>query len=147
LAEAIQHENKVETLLIKAILADGADMGNVQLFDSKAGVLTIIAQKGFKKDFLEHFKIVKPFDTSACGRSIGIGSTITINDVTLDTGFIPHRAVAKSAGFRAVKSVPIIHNKKLLGIISTHFREPKWNWEKDTLQKVALDLAAVMAKV
>src|SRR5688572_27118166 len=112
-------------------------MGNIQLLDPESNNLYIVAQVGFKDDFLKHFEIVKAFDNSACGRAFGISTPIIINDVTLDKAFAPHLKIAKSAGLRAVKSVPLItSDNKGLGVISTHFREPKYNWDTNKLNSI-----------
>ncbi len=128
--------------LEKAIESENADMGTVQLFDPSTNTLKIAAQVGFNKDFLEHFKTAMPFDNSSCGRAAGIVSPVIISDVLLDIGYAPHRPVAKSAGFRSVKSVPIMgKNKQMLGILSTHYKEPKWNWETNKITDVLKELA------
>ncbi len=68
-----------------------------------------------------------------------------IIDVMLDIAFIPHRDIARSAGFRSVKSVPIFSKpKNLLGVISTHFTNPKWDWEMNKLDEVIGELAELL---
>lgn len=121
-------------ILEEAIHLDKADMGLIQLFDLKKEILRVIAQKGFKKDFLELFKTVRAFDPSAYGRALGLRSPITISDVTLDIALAPFIKIIRAAGFRAVKSIPVITKcNELIGVISTHFKEPKWQWDTDTL--------------
>lgn len=138
-------DEKLNDILQRAIVLDKASFGNIQLYDSKTGTLHIIAQQGFNRDFLDHFKVVNAFDSSACGRASGIGSPVIIIDVMLDIAFIPHRHIARSAGFRSVKSVPIISTpKKLLGVISTHFTNPKWDWEMNTLDEVIPELVKLL---
>lgn len=136
---------QLDYYLVKAIQEDGADMGNIQLFDAGTQTLKIVAQSGFRNEFLNYFKVVKAFDTSACGRAVGIGSPVIIEDVMLDIAFIPHREIAKSAGFRCVKSVPIVSNdNNLLGIISTHYKHPKWNWDMDAINPVIKHLSELL---
>jgi signal transduction histidine kinase len=51
---------------------------------------------------------------------------VIIEDVQTDPDFAPHRAIAAAAGFRAVQSTPVMsRNGELLGILSTHFRNPQ----------------------
>jgi GAF domain-containing protein len=46
-------------------------------------------------------------------------------DVENDPDFAPYRNEAKRAGFRSVKSTPLITpDNKLVGIVSTHFAAP-----------------------
>jgi putative methionine-R-sulfoxide reductase with GAF domain len=112
--------------LQQMITIEKSQMGNIQRFDPIKQELRIIVHQGFKQDFLEHFRVVKAFDTSACGRAIAKGDTVFIDDVNTEKSFIAHRAIAASAGFRAVKSVPIISpTGSYLGVISTHYRDPK----------------------
>ena len=136
---------KLFPILEKAIRLDGVDMGNIQLFNSVDNTLQIASQIGFTDEVLIHFKIVKRFDTTACGRAAGIGRTVIINDVMQDIGFTQHRDIIKAAGFRSVKSVPIINvNGKLLGIISTHCISPKTNWEMNKIDCVVTELAELI---
>lgn len=117
-------------LLQKLIRIDRAQKGNIQLYHTKTKELTIIAQSGFGNDFLDYFKIVRPFDSSACGRAMGIGSPVLIDNVMMDVGFAPHRDIAQAADFRAVKSVPILsRDGRFVGIASTHFQQPQLQWD------------------
>jgi hypothetical protein len=137
---------KLSTLLQRAILLDGADFGNIQLYDLSDEILRIIVQKGFREDFLRHFEIVRAFDSSACGRAGAIGSPVVISDVNVDIGFLPHLAVAKSAGFRAVKSIPLhTRSKEYVGVLSTHFKNPQWSWDTQKTLCVCADVAQLLA--
>ena len=50
---------------------------------------------------------------------------VIVEDVQTDPGFAPHRQIAAAAGFRAVQSTPLFSRSgELLGMISTHFRQP-----------------------
>jgi GAF domain-containing protein len=120
----------LKALLNLVIEKEGADKGTLQKYQPEKKVLEVIEAEGFSKEFLEHFKMVKPFDSSCCGRAFGVGSTIIISDVELDEGFKPNLEIARSEGFRAVKSMPILDNSAhKIGVISVHFSEPKWNWD------------------
>jgi GAF domain-containing protein len=133
---------KLNTFLLKAIKMDNALKGNIQLYDEKDQTLKIIAEHGFGPAFLNHFKIVRAFDSSACGRAIGIGTPVVISDVELDKGFKPHLKVAREEGFRAVKSIPLISsNDKYAGVLSTHFKEATWSWEIKKLNHLSKELA------
>jgi PAS domain S-box-containing protein len=102
-----------------------ADKGNVQILHPERGVLTIEAQHGFEKDFLEFFREVSADDDTACGRALRTGERIVIEDVEQDAPFAPFREVARAAGYRAVVSTPLIgNNGSPLGMLSTHFRLP-----------------------
>jgi GAF domain-containing protein len=139
---------RIRILLRRAIALERSMGGNVQIYRQEDQSLVLVAQEGFKDGFLEHFKITKAFDSSACGRAIGIGSPVLISDVESDIGFKKHRKIAKAAGFRAVKSVPILsRGGKRLGVISNHYAEPKWKWETDRLDDIVPELSKALEKL
>jgi PAS domain S-box-containing protein len=114
----------LDEVLDAVIALHGADFGNVQLYDPDLRALTIVAQRGFRQDFLDHFRTVHE-ESAVCGRALQQQSRVVVEDVELDPGFAPHRLIAAAAGFRAVQSTPLVsRNGNLLGMISTHFRLP-----------------------
>ncbi|MEA3208490.1 MAG: hypothetical protein QOE70_1547 [Chthoniobacter sp.] len=114
----------LEEVLNATITLQNADFGNLQLYNPKTRALEIVAQRGFRQDFLDHFASVHD-DGAACGRAMNCGERVIVKDVLLDPAFEPHRAIAASAGFRAVQSTPLLgRGGKPLGMISTHFRQP-----------------------
>jgi hypothetical protein len=115
----------LERALDGAMSLMGADFGNVQLRDRRSGELRIAAQVGFGEDFLEHFAAVAD-DGSACGRAASRRAQVVVADVSTDEAFEPHRRIAAASGFRAVLSTPIVSpTGRLIGVVSTHFREPR----------------------
>lgn len=135
-------------ILDKAIESDNADMGSIQVFDKNTQTLHIIAQKGFANNFTESLLEVKPFDSSVYGRAIGIGNIIVISDIHEDMSSLEFRMIAKQSGYRAVKSIPLSnkHNDKL-GVISTHFRDKKWNWNLNSLNHLTPELTMILQKI
>jgi GAF domain-containing protein len=93
--------------LDRALRITNQRLGNIQLIDWKAGYLEIVAQQGFQPDFLDCFRRVTSSDSCASGRALLMRASIMINDVTQDDRFAPFRALAASAGFRAVQSTPL----------------------------------------
>ena len=135
---------KSQQILEKAIQSDNADMGNIQLYSPASQTLFILVHKGFRSNFLEYFKEVKTFDSSACGRAAGNGAPVVIKDTMQDLAFIQHRTIALSAGFRSVKSVPVLsRNKELLGMISTHYRHTLAENNADVLKDISGELATL----
>jgi PAS domain S-box-containing protein len=102
----------------------GADKGNVQLLSGgERRVLTIAAQQGFERDFLDFFHEVSAEDDSACGRALASGERVIIEDIETDPPYAPLRPIARAAGYRAVVSTPLLSfDGRPLGTISTHFR-------------------------
>jgi PAS domain S-box-containing protein len=113
----------LEEILDASINLQGADFGNIQLIDREKGELEIVAHRGFNQEFLEYFSDTD--ENAACGRAMKQGERVVIEDVENDAGFEPHREIAASAGYRAVQSTPLFDRKgELLGMLSTHFRQP-----------------------
>lgn len=130
----------LEDLLNSAIASCGADFGNIQLFNPQKNVLEIIAQKGFQSEFLEYFREVLLDHGSICSLAMMSNKRVVSEDVSSDPAFAAHRDIAASAGFRAVQSTPLrTHDGKLLGMLSTHFRNPTRLTERD---ERSLDLYA-----
>jgi signal transduction histidine kinase/ActR/RegA family two-component response regulator len=110
----------------------GADMGNVQLYDPQAQTLAIVAQRGFRQDFLDFFHTVSADDDTSCGRAVRSGGRAVIEDVQADPAYAPYRQVAAAAGYRAVQSTPLRSRRgELLGVLSTHFRRAHRPSERD----------------
>lgn len=125
LIEASDLPQGLEEMLDATMALQRADFGNVQLRDPATGVLEIVAQRGFSAAFLEHFARVDSSDESACGRAVRAGERVIIEDVHIDAGYAPHRAIAAAEGYRAVQSTPIRgRDGQALGMLSTHFRAP-----------------------
>jgi GAF domain-containing protein len=110
-------------LLDVALELVGASFGNVQAIDWTRGSLEIIRQRGFREEFLQHFKSVTPDDRSACGFALKTRKTVVISDLADDKSLSPQsRSVILGAGVRAVQSVPIVSTSgAFIGILSTHF--------------------------
>jgi two-component sensor histidine kinase len=115
-------ESGLREILLGAISVLSADKGNVQLLDPAGKVLTIAAQSGFEKPFLDRFRSVSADDDTACGRCLRGGHRIVIPDIEAEPSFAPFLSVAREAGYRSVQSTPLITPQcALLGIISTHW--------------------------
>lgn len=115
----------LEEMIAATIELLGADFGNIQLYDPKDRVLRIVVHRGFKPKFLDRFREVSVRDETACSRVLRTGRRIIIVDVEKDEPVAQRRAIARTAGYRAVQSTPLIaRDGRALGIISTHFRSP-----------------------
>ena len=114
----------LEEVLNATIALQSADFGNLQLYNERTQALEIVAQRDFGQDFLNHFSAVNE-SGAACGRALKRAERVIIEDVLTDPDFAPHRAIAASAGFRAIQSTPLFSRSgEPLGIVSTHFRQP-----------------------
>jgi PAS domain S-box-containing protein len=85
----------------------------------------IVAQRNVPEAFLTHFARVHD-ESAVCGGAVRRLERVIVEDVLADPLFAPERELAEVAGFRAVQSTPLVSRKgELLGVISTHFRQPR----------------------
>jgi two-component system CheB/CheR fusion protein len=119
----------VHTMLDGVIRASvditGAAMGNIQL-EEEPGVLTLAAETGFDRPFLDYFAHVDAHTDSACAAARTHGQRVLVNDVTASPIFSgrPSAPVMAAAGVRAVQSTPLFDRTgRFLGIFSTHYRD------------------------
>lgn len=125
-------EDGLEEILSATIALIGATKGNIQLLDRDRGVLTIATHRGFDRDFLETFKQVSTVDDSACGRALRLRRPVIIQDTETEPSYSRFRAAARTAGYRAVVSVPIMGRDELpVGMISAHFPSPRQLTEQE----------------
>lgn len=119
--------NDVASLTLdRALGLSGACMGNVQLVQwDDSPTLEIVAQRGFKDEFLDCFRSVSMVDPSACGRALASRETVIIDDVLEDGDYAPFRGVATRAGYRSVQSTLLMSSGgAVYGMVSTHAAEP-----------------------
>jgi GAF domain-containing protein len=142
------YRKELQSILDHGIWLNNTRLGNVQIYDHEKGVLEIVAQKGFRQDFLDHFREVKAVDHSACGRALGSAQLIKVDDVQTDQSFVPHRAIAMSANFRSVVSQPIISDGRvILGVVSLHFSKPRQDWDNLCISPMVNEMIRVLEKV
>jgi PAS domain S-box-containing protein len=114
----------LQLILDETIALQNADFGNVQVFNRDIRALEIIAQRGFRQDFITHCKNFCEVNSSS-RRALQCRKRVIIEDVMADEGFEPDRQIAASAGFRALQSTPLFSGSgEALGMLSTHFRTP-----------------------
>jgi GAF domain-containing protein len=115
-------EECLDAIVEAAIAITRANKGNLQLFNPTLGGFTIAAKRGFEDPFLKFFALV-PAGDSTCS----MGERVVVEDVTQSEIFVgkPSLDVLLTADIRAVQSMPMISSSgKVVGMISTHFREP-----------------------
>ncbi|RDS81299.1 PAS domain S-box protein [Dyella monticola] len=140
------------TKLLKAALdvtmaLHGADFGNVQVYEPETHTLRIAVQCGFEPMFLDHFAQVDAGEPSACGLALAGRRRKIVSDIETDPDCMPCRDVARAAGYRAVQSTPLFSaTGEPLGMLSTHFRAPRWFTESEQRQTdlIAHELARVI---
>ncbi len=121
----------------------GADFGDVQLLDPEEDVLKLVIQHGFDEQFCKSFDRVARGDTSACGRAFRMRRRVVVRDIKASKGFGRLVDAASKAGFSAVQSTPLTDRTgKIIGMLSTHFKEPRSISEREAQ---LLDLLAQQA--
>lgn len=116
----------LDEIIQTAIVVAGADKGNIQIFDPHTRSLKIIAQRGFEAPFLDFWNTVGE-GLGSCGTALEQRQRIIVEDVTESPIFRDKTVldVQLAAGVRAVCSTPIVsHSGEILGILSTHYKEP-----------------------
>jgi GAF domain-containing protein len=121
------YRTRISNLLCAAVAATGADSGTAQLFDTSQNSLQLVAQRGFEKEFVDHFKQVHLEDGCACSAVLSGRCRIVVENVETDFLFSDTaRDVVLRARVRSVASTPLVDfSGKLVGVVSTHFRHPQ----------------------
>jgi anti-anti-sigma factor len=131
----------------EAMEVSGADAGNAQLVDPASGVLRIVAEHGFEREFLDFFEIVHD-EESACGTALAAGEPVWVPEVAMSPIFAgtPALDVMLGAGARAVASLPVqAHDGRVIAMISVHHRRPT-DWTKAQRQHLA-EIAAATGRL
>ena len=124
LLDHIEIQPLLKEVLEASMALLNADFGNVQLYDPKSHALKIVVQRGFEQDFLDYFDNVQE-GTASCGTALERRERVIVEDVLTDPVFAQHLPIINAAGYRAVQSTPLIgRGGEILGMISTHFRQP-----------------------
>ena len=84
----------LDEILGQAMKMNRSKFANMQIVNRERNTLEIVNQRGFKREFLEHFSVVSADDGSACGRAMRSKNTVFISDVKTEESFAPHLQVA-----------------------------------------------------
>ena len=140
-------DRRLYQFLDAAIIIAGAQKGNIQLPDPSSGLLQIVAQRGFKKPFLNFFENVRSEDPWACAAALQRGTRVIVEDVLTDELFVgqPSQEVLLSEDIRAVISTPLVSSEgRTLGMLSIHFQQPHRPEERE-LQLVTVHTPPISA--
>lgn len=124
LATTLELHPLLDEILAVATTIEGAGMGLLSLSDEQQDGLVIGASIGFDETFLNSIEFVKSGD-GPYGICFQEYRRVVIEDIEIDPAFEPYREVARVAGMKAVHCTPLItRSGKMIGVLSTHFREP-----------------------
>jgi PAS domain S-box-containing protein len=121
-------------ILDAAISLLSADMGSIQVLSPERSELQLLDCRGFHPASAAFWEWVRLDSASSCGLALSAGARIVVPDVEacdFMAGTDDLDAYRRS-GIRAVQSTPLVSRTgQLLGMISTHWREPYQPTERD----------------
>jgi diguanylate cyclase (GGDEF)-like protein/PAS domain S-box-containing protein len=137
-----------ERVLDAAIGLMSADMGSMQTFHPEQGELRLLAWRDFHPQSAVFWERVRLDSACTCGVALSAGRRVMVPDTEAcdfmtGTGDLDEY---RRSGIRAVQSTPLVSRSgRLLGMISTHWREPHQPTERalqslDVLARQAADL-------
>jgi signal transduction histidine kinase len=125
---------KIMDAAVAIMRSDFASMQQLYPERGETGELLLLAHRGFPLESAEAWKWVRTDSGCTCGEALRTGRRAVANDV--DTcpfiaGTKGH-ATYRSMGIRAVQSTPLFaRGGAMLGMISTHWRQPHEPSERD----------------
>jgi signal transduction histidine kinase/DNA-binding response OmpR family regulator len=128
-----------------ALTLHGADRGTAQVYDPATGELRFAAQRGFDPVALAALPVITAAYPSPCAAALRTRARVVVDDFTSDPTFAAHRPAAAPLGYRAAHSTPLLTRAgELLGVFTTHYREPhrpteRELWLTDLLARQAAD--------
>jgi GAF domain-containing protein len=139
-----------QQILDAAMALMQVDMASIQLLDYEKNALRLLAYHGFAPASEAFWEWVEPHSSSAstCGMALHAGERVVVEDVDAYRPIIgtPDHDAYPQSGIRAVQSTPLVSRSgKVLGVISTHWRQPHAPSERefrllDVLARQAADL-------
>ena len=135
-------------LVDAAIALMKSDMASIQLYHPEKEQLELLSYKGFHPESAGHWKWINTDSKSICSAAMKNGDRCIVSDLekeerTIETGNLHYYQLS---GIKAVQSTPLIsRNGNLVGMISTHWRDPHQPSERelqlfDVLARQAADL-------
>ncbi|HVT26859.1 MAG TPA: PAS domain S-box protein [Lacipirellulaceae bacterium] len=127
LASTSEPQPAFQAILETLVELHEADFGLFSLCDSATGSLVTAASVGFRADALSQLTaIAYERKGGTCQVLLGDKERIVVEDIETDPRFDAYQEIARSVGFRAVHSTPILTGRgETLGILSAHFKAPQ----------------------
>jgi signal transduction histidine kinase/ActR/RegA family two-component response regulator len=121
-----------------------SDFGSMQVLvpeRGKSGELRLLSHRGLGESGAKHWEWVTPDSTTSCGTALRTGARVILQDLeTAASQPVAAEALTGAAdlaafrllGIRAAQTTPLFsRGGKLVGMISTHWREPHSPSERD----------------
>lgn len=113
-------------ILAAGIELQSADFGAIQLRSAEDGINELFVHHGVAGRRLAALEEASLDPDSATATALHRRERAVIEDVLEANVSERYRRLAVTAGYRAVQATPLISNKRqLLGVLVTHFREPR----------------------
>ncbi len=136
------------TILDAAVAIMRSDFASIQMLHPQrgpGGELQLLGHRGFNPEATKFWEWVRPASESTCGIALRTGQRVIAPDVQtceLMAGSEDQKTCLQT-GIRAVQTTPLISRSgRLVGMISTHWRQPHQPTERDLR---ALDVLARQA--
>jgi PAS domain S-box-containing protein len=123
-----------EKILDAAVAIMRSDFASMQMFYPERGELRLLACRGFSPTAAAFWEWVRPGSGSTCGAALATGNRSIVPDIELRDFMAGSEDLEtyRQTGIRAVQSTPLVsRDGHLLGMISTHWRNPHQPSERD----------------
>jgi PAS domain S-box-containing protein len=126
-----------DTILDTATAIMGSDFASMQMLYPErgpGGELKLLGFRGFTPEAASFWEWVRPASESTCGVALRTGRRVVVSDVTTCDFLAGSEDLTcyLQTGIRAVQSTPLVsRGGKLIGMISTHWRQPHEPTERD----------------
>jgi PAS domain S-box-containing protein len=123
-----------EKILDAAMAIMGSDFASMQTFYPERGELRLLAYRGFNPTAAAFWEWVRPGSGSTCGAALATGHRSIVPDIELSDFMAGSEDLEtyRQTDIRAVQSTPLLSRAgRLLGMISTHWRNPHQPSERD----------------
>jgi PAS domain S-box-containing protein len=136
-----------DRILDAAMGLTSSDMASMQLLDPERNQLRLLAWKGFHQQSAAFWEWVHFNSTTTCGLALSAGCRVVVPDIETCDFMVGTADLDeyRRSDIHAVQSTPLVSRTgQLLGMISTHWREPHQPTEAarrlDVLARQAADL-------
>jgi hypothetical protein len=108
--------------LDEAMGVAAAQWGKIRVLSRRT--LNVEVQRGFSETFLQAFGSIGIDDALPATRALSLGRRVSVPNMADDACAEEYRAVARSEGFRAMQTTPLVaSNGEPLGTLSTCFAD------------------------